>query len=152
MLMLVDRFTSNNHSTISIVCVDGMFTCFGLEDEYRAHKIPGVTRIPAGRYKVGLREEGGFHARYEKKFPEIHKGMLQVLDVPGFEYILIHVGNTHGDTAGCLLVGAGANTLNEMAVQSSTIAYADLYSRVIDAAKLGELEIEYVDNDLAEVA
>ena len=31
--------------------------------------------------------------------------MLHVLDVPGFEYILIHCGNTDEHTAGCLLVG-----------------------------------------------
>ena len=35
----------------------------------------------------------------------MHKGMLWVRDVPGFEYILIHTGNTDEHTSGCLIVG-----------------------------------------------
>ena len=56
MEILVDRFVSDDDSTISRVNVDGQFVCFGLEDEYRADKVPGETRIPAGTYRVTLRK------------------------------------------------------------------------------------------------
>ena len=100
----VDRFISDEDTTISRVMVDGQFICFGLEDEYREEKVVGETRIPAGTYKITLRTEGGFNQRYKKRFPDIHKGMLHIRNVPNFEYILIHCGNTDEHTKGCLLV------------------------------------------------
>ena len=148
MRVTIDRFKSDADATLSKVNVDGQFICFGLEDEFRAEKIVNETRIPAGRYKVGVRKEGGFHQRYSEKFAEFHRGMLHILDVPGFEYILVHVGNTAEDTAGCLLVGMNASVDDgELRVTSSTLAYQKLYPLVIDAAENGELEIEYIDND-----
>ena len=148
MMITVDRFKSDADATISKVNVDGQFVCFGLEDEYRAEKVANETRIPAGQYKVGVRREGGFHARYSERFADIHRGMLHILDVPNFEFILVHVGNTDEDTAGCLLVGLNATVDDgELRVTSSKLAYEKLYPMVIDAAEQGELEIEYLDND-----
>lgn len=146
MLITVERIKSNNNATLSIVSIDGKFECFGLEDEYREHKVPQETRIPEGIYDVRLRIEGGFHQRYLKKF-DFHQGMLHVIDVPGFEYILIHIGNTDEDTAGCLLVGAGARGGEDLTVQSSTNAYKKFYKKVVAAVRTGNLKIEYIDND-----
>ena len=151
MKLLVERFTSDKDATISAIYLDNVFQCFGLEDEYREEKVASETRIPAGSYKVGLRTTGGFHARYEKIFSDIHQGMLHVQDVPGFEYILIHVGNTDENTAGCLLVGTGARAAEgDMSIQSSRVAYKKLYSKVIEAAKQENLEIKYFDRDRTE--
>lgn len=148
MLITVNRIISDDDTTVSTVAVDGRFICFGLEDEFREEKLVSETRIPAGRYKVGVRETGGFHTRYKKKFPDTHRGMLHVLDVPGFEFILIHIGNTDADTAGCLLVGTGAVARpGDMSIQSSTEAYRRLYPMVIGPAESGDLEIEYRDSD-----
>ena len=52
MEITVNRFISDNDTTISHINVDGKFICFGLEDEYRENKLVGETRIPAGKYKV----------------------------------------------------------------------------------------------------
>ena len=82
------------------------FLAYTLEDEHRDVKVKGETRIPAGRYQVTLRTEGGFHSKYSEKYKEMHKGMLWLRDVPGFEYILIHTGNTDEHTAGCLFISA----------------------------------------------
>ena len=150
MIITVKRFLSNSKATLSQVLIDGAFQCFGLEDEYREEKLAAETRIPAGVYKVGLRDTGGFHNHYSAKFPDFHKGMLQVLDVPGFEYILIHIGNTDKDTAGCLLVGQSAVTdcdADYLAVGSSKSAYTSLYSKVIEAAIADDLVIHYIDED-----
>lgn len=148
MLITVERFTSNDDATLSLVKVDGEFVCFGLEDEYREQKVAGETRIPAGEYHVTLRKEGGFHGRYSRKFPDFHKGMLWIRDVPNFEWILIHVGNTDEHTAGCLLVGTGAMAApGDYTVQASVAAYKRFYSRVVEAAERDDLRIAYVDLD-----
>ncbi len=148
MYILVNRFTSDSDTTLSLISINGSFECFGCEDEKRETKIAGETRIPSGIYKVGLRTKGGLHARYSKKFPASHAGMLQILDVPGFEYILIHIGNDDDDTAGCLLLGAVASTVGRLTTPSSTSAYKAFYAKVIQAAKEGSLWIRFQDNDV----
>lgn len=146
MLITVRRVKSNADATLSVVEIDGKFQCFGLEDEYRDHKLASETRIPQGVYDIGVRDVGGFHQRYKEKF-SFHEGMLQVMDVPGFEYILIHIGNTDDDTAGCLLVGEGCTSGDDLMVTHSTNAYRDIYPVLIKAAKSGNLKIEYIDED-----
>ncbi|WP_045859356.1 DUF5675 family protein [Teredinibacter purpureus] len=149
MEIVVDRIVSDDDTTISRVSVDGKFVCFGLEDEFREEKVQNETRIPAGTYNIKLRTEGGFHNRYQKRYPDMHKGMLHLQDVPNFTYVLIHCGNTDEDTAGCLLVGAGSNTTpGDMSISSSRVAYANFYPKVVDAAAAGNLSIRYEDNDL----
>lgn len=153
MHLRVDRVESDNESTLGRLYVDGRFQCWTLEDQHRAGpKVKGETRIPAGAYRLRLREEGGFHARYLEKYgPEWHRGVLHVTDVPNFEFILIHVGNSHDDTEGCLLVGQGHSKVDGFHyVTGSRPAYEALYPRVRDALLAGTtVEIEYVDLDQA---
>lgn len=102
------RFSSDTDSTLGMlhnVTGKPQFLCYTLEDEHRTVKVWGETRIPAGRYKLKIRQYGGFHERYQKKYNAFHKGMIEICDVPNFEHILIHVGNTDDDTAGCVLLG-----------------------------------------------
>jgi hypothetical protein len=128
------------------------FLCYTLEDEQRDVKVWGETRIPAGTYKLGLRTEGGFHNRYLSRYgADFHKGMIHVLDVPGFEWILWHSGNTDENTAGCLLLG-NTQTSNLIAkdgfIGSSRDAYKLVYPRVLSAIESGlDVEVEYIDYD-----
>jgi hypothetical protein len=149
--LTLERFSTGPDSTLGLLFLDGAFQCFCCEDESRKVKVAGKTRIPAGEYHIGARTEGGFHGKYSQRFPEIHKGMLHVLDVPGFEFILIHVGNTHQDTAGCLLVGAGAQAYPEGGghVLASVAGYTALYGKVIEAALARRLVLEIVERDTA---
>lgn len=148
MKITVDRFVSDNDTTVSRVSVDGAYVCFGLEDEFRVQKAVDETRIPRGTYNVGLRAVGKHHQQYKAQFPQIHRGMLHIQDVPGFEYILIHCGNTQADTSGCLLVGTGAVTEpGNMSITSSRVAYRKFYPLVVDAAASGKLTIQFLDND-----
>lgn len=150
MIITVDRIFSDDDSTVSVVKVDGKAVCFGLEDEYRADKVVNETRVPAGTYPVRVRTVGGFHNRYSQKYADMHRGMLHIQDVPGFEFILIHVGNTDENTAGCLLVGTGAMAREEdMSIQASVEAYKNLYPMVIQAALADDLSIEFLDSDRA---
>lgn len=153
MRITANRFVSDSDTTISQVFVDGRFVCFGLEDEYRAQKVKGETRIPEGVYNIGIRDAGGFHSRYTRRFGHFHQGMLQIVNVPGFEYILIHCGNTDKDTAGCLLVGEGAiTTPGNMMITQSVAAYKKLYADVIHAALNGNLDIGFIDADMGRKA
>jgi hypothetical protein len=123
------------------------FLCYTLEDEYREEKVMHETRIPAGTYKITLRTVGGFHGRYEKKYGSMHKGMLWVRDVPGFEYILIHTGNTDEHTSGCLLVGNSSDYKGF--IGSSVDAYKRVYPGIAAALESGkDVEITYTDFDL----
>jgi len=145
----VDRFVSDEDTTLSRVLIDGSFACFGLEDEYREEKVVGETRIPAGIYRVTLRTEGGFHNRYGRRFPDFHQGMLHIRDVPEFEWILIHCGNTDENTNGCLLVGSQAiTTPGDMSITGSANAYRRFYPLVVSAAQNADLNISFEDNDL----
>ena len=139
------RYASDSKTTLSLVSIDGIFECYGLEDEYREEKVYGETRISAGTYNIGLRKVGGFHSRYLRRFPDIHRGMLEIEDVPNFEHILIHVGNSEKDTAGCLLVGQGVKP--NKTVTHSVNAYKALYSKVVESAISGNLTINFIDGD-----
>lgn len=76
-----------------------IYLCDTLEDKYRGDnlektKIKGQTAIPKGKYK-GICDLSN---RFNKVLPHI-------LEVPYFEGIRIHSGNTSKDTEGCILVG-----------------------------------------------
>ena len=153
MKLKVVRFSSQEDSTSGLFFLEDnnniQFLCYTLEDEHRASKVRGETRIPAGTYKLKLRTEGGFHERYKKRFSSIHKGMLQVVDVPNFDYILIHIGNTDEHTAGCLLVGDSQENnviVKDGFIGKSTNEYKRIYPDIARAIEKGEeVLITYID-------
>lgn len=128
------------------------FLCYTLEDEYRDRKIPGETCIPEGEYQVCFRNKGGFDQRYAKRFRDIHMGMLEITNVPGFTYILIHCGNTDEDTSGCLLVGdtqTNNNVDKNGFIGRSTKAYMRIYPEIAEALDRGE-EVTIIYRDFSE--
>jgi hypothetical protein len=144
MNLKVIRYSSQSDSTLGVFYIDNKFQCYTLEDEFRDIKLKHETRIPDGTYRIGLRTEGGFHNRYKNhrkpQIKDMHKGMLQVQDVPNFEYILIHCGNTDDDTSGCLLLGNSANN-NKVVngfIGDSVSAYVSAYKKIIEAIDKGE--------------
>lgn len=84
-------------------------------EQIRQKKIYGNTAIPTGTYIIDMSTVSPkFRDRvwakpYEGKIPRLQ-------NVPGFEGVLIHPGNTAGDTLGCILVGN--NTYKGMVTQS----------------------------------
>lgn len=148
MKLTLQRFSGASESTLGTMFIDSKFSCFILEDEKRAVKVKGETRIPAGTYRILLRKEGGHHERYKGKFPLIHKGMLHLQDVPGFQYILMHIGNTDKDTDGCLLVGDSAiqNITQPGSIAGSTSAYERIYPPIAaEIERGGVVTIEVFD-------
>lgn len=96
--------------TLGSLYVDGKFFCYTLEDKDRgllqsetleqtlAKKIKAVTAIPYGKYKVSVTMSN----RFKRLMPLLH-------DVPGFEGVRLHGGNTHHNTEGCPLIASQRN-------------------------------------------
>ena len=148
------RYSSGVDSTLGILSENGPegreFLAYTLEDEFREEKVSAETRIPEGTYDVKLRTTGGFHSRYAAKFGDWHKGMLHVQDVPGFEYILIHTGNTDEHTMGCLLVADSStqNITKDGFIGASVSAYERIYPSLAQWLLDGNiLTITYIDYD-----
>ena len=76
-----------------------VFECVTLELPYE-HNMTSVSCVPKGSYDVTH--------RYSCKY----KNHLIVNDVPNRRYILIHYGNFHTDTRGCILVGSRFAQIN----------------------------------------
>ena len=110
-----------DHGTVGythgVLTINGLFECHTLEDEVHEVKIPGETAIPAGVYKVII----SFSNRFQRDMPLL-------LNVPNFEGIRIHSGNTAADTHGCILVGASKS---EQGLLASRIAYDKLFSKIL---------------------
>ena len=143
------RYATNEHATASLVFIDGVFFCHGLEDQKQEVKVRGETRIPAGVYEVKFRlVMSPKTERYRALFPWFTYH-LQLQNVPGFDYIYIHVGNDDDDTEGCLLVGDSINnlTIDRGFLGSSTNAFKRVYLLVKEALNAGErVFVEVADN------
>lgn len=112
----VKRLYKTKNSTIGELYVDGVFECFTLEDKERDVKIKSETAIPKGKYKVIINKSN----RFKKLMPLL-------LNVPNFEGIRIHSGNTNHDTEGCILTGT---TKSKDFIGNSRIAFNRLFKKM----------------------
>lgn len=106
MKLLLKRIYTNDIYTIGHLYVDGVYLCDVIEDtdrglddsmteeEIRTKKVYCETAIPTGEYRVIL--------TWSMKFKRL---MPRLLNVKGFDGILIHSGNTEKSSCGCLIVG-----------------------------------------------
>ncbi|MEL7531423.1 MAG: DUF5675 family protein [Bacteroidota bacterium] len=146
MVIDVVRYSFGKHDTLGKLYIDGKFVAYTLEDEKREVKKKHDTCIPPGKYKLSFRTVGGFHDRYknDKRFKDFHIGMLWVRDVPNFQFILIHVGNTDKDTSGCLLVGLEPDRRRESSLEEkrmivgSGAAYKKVYPIIANHLASGQ--------------
>ncbi len=135
------RYACGEKSTLGALSIDGEFACYTLENPWRDNR-RRISSIPTGIYELQLRKEGGWHSRASAKFPEIHKGMIELKDVPGRTFILVHWGNTPRNTDGCILVG---NTAAPNFVGHSVKAYEAVYppiAAVLERNETVTLEIK----------
>ena len=94
MKIQIKRLHKTENATIGEMTIDGKFECYTLEDKERDVKIKSETAIPKGTYKVIINQSN----RFKKLMPLL-------LNVPNFEGVRIHPGNSNHDTEGCILVG-----------------------------------------------
>lgn len=116
------RGKSNAASVEGKLYVDGVFECYTVEDLPRDVKVYGKTAIPKGKYKVVITMSN----RFKKRLPLL-------LNVPGFEGVRIHSGNSSKDTEGCIIVGAVNDRTDDDWVGSSKVAMSRLMSKIEDA-------------------
>jgi hypothetical protein len=120
MVITVKRLYKTENSTIGELLIDGVFECFTLEDKERPVKIKSETAIPKGTYRVIINESN----RFKRLLPLL-------IDVPNFEGVRIHSGNSNHDTEGCILVG---QTRNKNYIGQSRKAFDKLFKKM-QAAK-----------------
>jgi hypothetical protein len=135
------RYSTQEKTTLGILydvttVEKPVFLAYTLEDTYREEKIYGETRIPQGEYILKLRTVGGFYARYVERFKDVnHTGMIEVADVPNYTAVLIHCGNYHRNTAGCLLVADGV--MGNLSADGNLLKSTDAYKRVYTYVRAG---------------
>lgn len=137
------RKVYSKNSTIGELFVNGTFFCYTLEDYCRdlnkdgdlqdpgEQKVYGKTAIPAGRYQVIINMSN----RFKKRMPLL-------LNVPGFEGIRIHNGNTAAHTDGCILVGS---TKTVDFVGKSVETFERLMLRLNIIIKIEEIHITIIN-------
>lgn len=133
MKLLVKRVQHDPDVTIGSMTVDGIWECWTLEDTVRPPevKIAGSTAIPYGTYRVDIT----FSNRFQRPLP-------LVLNVPQFEGIRIHPGNTATNTEGCVLVGM--DRLGK-SIGRSRIAFNALFAKLVRAkARAESITLEVV--------
>lgn len=154
MKLTLKRSYKGNGYTIGHLSINGKYFCDTLEDadrglsqhlplaENQRLKLKSVTAIPTGTYQVSLSVYSPkFGSR--KFYREVCDGRLPRLqNVPAFDGILIHCGNTAKDTDGCILVGE--NKVKGQVINSQA-TFRKLYPILKSAADKGEnIQIEIV--------
>ena len=132
----VIRDVHSENSTTGKMYVDDVFECFTLEDkdrglkstmsldELKSLKVYGETAIPTGRYQVTT----SFSGIFEKEMPLL-------VNVPDYDEVRIHPGNSDKDTLGCILVGE-ARTVDW--ISNSRAAFARFWPKMKAAIDAGQ--------------
>ena len=115
--LVIKRIAAKADYTIGYLYVNGTFFCNTLEntdrgldqkmplEELLKRKVFGQTAIPTGIYRVTMNRKSPKFSRIEYYRDFCGGYMPRLLQVPGFEGVLIHRGNSEDATEGCLLVG-----------------------------------------------
>ena len=141
MELLLRRIARRDTYTIGHLYIDGRYFCDTIEDKdrglrqdmqpsvIRAIKRKGVTAIPTGRYRVTLdvRSPKFSQKKYEKNYGFCDGYLPRLINVPGYEGVLIHIGNTAKDTDGCILVGRNTKIGK---VLESRVTFVKLYEMI----------------------
>ena len=153
MKILLRRIFTNNKYTIGKIYADGEYVCDCIEDTdlmelnsnmsdawIRNHKVYGKTAIPTGTYDLTLNIVSPKFVQkdYYKKF--CGGRLPRILNVPGYDGILMHRGKDENSSYGCIILGY--NKVKGQVVDSQK-AFEKLY-RILDEAnrRKEELTIE----------
>ena len=130
-----DRY-DGKEGVIGMLKNGSKFLAYTLELEWRDNQ-KRKSCIPKGTYEIAYRDFGGYYNRYNERFDNHKKGVLELQNVKDRSAILIHIGNRPSHTAGCIVVGSEADT-NKSIIYDSKKAYIEVYAqakKVLDAGK-----------------
>lgn len=145
--LTLKRVFTNGKYTIGHLYADGEYVCDTLEHTDRGfnqhmsekyikqNKVNGKSAIPTGDYNIAMNVVS---PRFSKKlyYRNFCGGKLpRLLNVRGFDGVLIHIGNTEADTEGCILTGY--NKVKGMVVNSKD-AFEKLYKILQEAVNRDE--------------
>lgn len=150
MKLTLKRINKTEKYTEGILYINGERFCSTIEDtdrgltnemsitEIQSKKVYGETAIPKGTYQITLDVVSPkFKDRPWATFCE---GKLpRLLDVPGYEGVLIHVGNEASNSLGCLLVG---QKTKDGWISNSTQTFKNLYYKLKQATDQITITIE----------
>lgn len=117
MELRLERAWKKDTYTIGNLYINGVWFCNTVEDKDRGLKqtmsleeinkikIYSQTAIPTGKYKIAMNTVS---PKFNQKqfYKDVCGGKVpRVLNVPGYDGILIHVGTKATQSAGCILVG-----------------------------------------------
>lgn len=136
------RFHFGGQDTVGRITMPSGNRYFTLEPTYRGDNMPkdkiyGKTAIPQGKYRLTPYPS----PKHRMTVPLLH-------DVPGFDMIEIHKGNTCKDTQGCILIGTGAQLTPEQdtkainTVSNSAAAYSSFYAEFTNLLKQGNVYLQ----------
>lgn len=116
MELTLKRVALRDTYTIGKLYVNGTYFCDTIEDKVRdlnkdgdlndigEGKIPSLTAIPYGKYEVTLKVKSPKFS-LKSAYNWCNGYLPRLINVPHFEGILIHAGNTADSSAGCIIVG-----------------------------------------------
>lgn len=147
MEVLVYRKYKKPDYTVGRMSIDGTFICNTMEDVDRGlddgmqdwiirnKKIPNVTAIPTGRYKIDMDTVSSKFSKYPF-YMEVCQGKLpRIKNVRGFDGILIHCGVDHSNSSGCILVGMNTKVGK---LTNSKETFKKIYALMKEAHDKGE--------------
>ena len=135
MKLLLNRHYKGETYTIGKLYIDGEYFCDTIEDKDRGlfqnmplsdikeKKVIHQTAIPTGTYEITLKVQSPKYSQ-RKQYDFCDGYLPRLIDVPGFDGILIHIGNKPGDSSGCILVGE--NKVKGQVI-NSTATFKKLY-------------------------
>lgn len=150
MKLVLKRINNQDNYCEGKLYIDGIYQCDVIEDtdralnnemsiaEIQSKKVYGETAIPKGTYQITLDvvspkfKDRSWATFCEGKLPRL-------LDVPGFEGVLIHTGNEASNSLGCLLVG---QKTKDGWISNSTQTFKDLYYKLKQATDQITITIE----------
>ena len=144
MLLTLTRIYNSPSYSIGRIHLDGVYQCDVVEDtdrgldqsmplsEIRKRKVYRMTAIPTGTYRLTMDVQSPKFSQY-KYYKDFCNGYLpRILDVPGYDGILIHCGSSAASSAGCIIVGY--NTIKGK-VTDSKKAWEKLMKQLLKAKK-----------------
>jgi hypothetical protein len=148
------RYLDDGQTSLGLLFLKNRFFAYTLEDTFREDKVAGQTRVPAGTYQLKFNPTlTPLTKNYQKRFPWFTYH-LEIEDIKGFDNVYVHIGNTHQDTQGCILIADGVTTTSpEKMITDSRRAFQRFYQKISALLQVGEkVSIRILDENWIEQA